>query len=569
MIGISRSSTIQATPVLTLLLAAAACGGCGNWWWTSFLDPSQVSGDFRRPMISEIQRSLSFEDTPPGIPGAEEPTAEDLVAIAQEYRLEPNDVVGIRIPQFVEYEPVSDLTLTVNEVGDVQVPQLGWIHIEGMTAREVEAEVRDQMVQRRLFKEGNTPPIQVVFPRQRQQFFNIFGGVTAADTYRILETDFRLLDALSLAGGLPEQVEWIYVYRSQSRPTRTKKPVSMPSSAPEQRVAPQAVPEAPPVAPVTISDMGTPGPKRTLVQASPTAPATTSAPDGERELIDVIAPTTTRGQSAPSTAVARPASEPQPTPSMPKFIYLNGQWVEVGQKPSASQAALPAQAPKAIEKVEKAVVASPSSAAQPAPVPAAPSVTQPATTEPVTWESVAGETRQRIIRISAAALRRGDARYNIVIRHRDVIRVDPGPLGEFFLLGQVQRPGVYSLTGRDITLKQAVAAGGGLALLAWPSRCEITRRLDQDREQIIPVNLEQIFAGNQPDVFLRPNDIVNVGTNIVAPFLATIRTSFRMSYGFGFVYDRNFGDIDSFNPQINPNDRRRSELQQRFPGLFP
>jgi len=550
--------TVRAIRVSLLFVTAGTIAGCGNWWWTSFLDPTQVSGDFKRPMISEIQRSLTFEDTPPGIPGAEEPTPEDAVAIVEEYRLEPNDVVGIRIPQFLEYEPVTDLTLTVNEVGDVQIPQLGWVHVEGMTAREVDAEIRDLCVQKGIFREESIPPIQVVFPRQRQQFFNIFGGVTAADTYRILESDFRLLDALSLAGGLGEQVEWIYVYRAQPRPKRTQKPVSMPAppAAGQPGQPPVAPLEPPPVAPATISDLGGGGSPRMLARASPAAPKPTSAPESERELIDVIAPASapSRDASAPATSAA--ASEA--LPPMPKFIYLNGEWVEVGQKPRAASQTAPAPA---------------EAAAKPPPVASVPTTTatQTATSEPVTWESVAGETHQRIIRIPAAALRRGDARYNIVIRHRDVIRVDPGPLGEFFLLGQVQRPGVYSLTGREITLKQAIAASGGLALLAWPSRCEITRRLDQDREQIIPVNLEQIFAGNQPDVFLRPNDIVNVGTNIVAPFLATVRTSFRMSYGFGFVYDRNFGDIDAYGPKENPETvhlSRRAARRAQL-GLLP
>jgi len=558
MVGTRGWLTVRAMRASLLFATVGAIAGCGNWWWTSFLDPTQVSGDFKRPMISEIQRSLTFEDTPPGIPGAEEPTPEDAVAIVEEYRLEPNDVVGIRIPQFLEYEPVTDLTLTVNEVGDVQIPQLGWVHVEGMTAREVDAEIRDLCVQKGIFREESIPPIQVVFPRQRQQFFNIFGGVTAADTYRILESDFRLLDALSLAGGLGEQVEWIYVYRAQPRPKRTQKPVSMPaapvSGQPGQ--SPVTPLEPPPVAPVTISDLGGGGSRRMLAQASPAAPMPASAPESERELIDVIAPASTprRGASAPATSVAAPEAPPP----MPKFIYLNGQWVEVDQKPQAASQTAPAPG---------------EDAAKPSPVASVPTTaaTQAATSEPVTWESVAGETHQRIIRIPAAALRRGDARYNIVIRHRDVIRVDPGPLGEFFLLGQVQRPGVYSLTGREITLKQAIAASGGLALLAWPSRCEITRRLDQDREQIIPVNLEQIFAGNQPDVFLRPNDIVNVGTNIVAPFLATVRTSFRMSYGFGFVYDRNFGDIDAYGPKENPDTVHASRRAARRAqlGLLP
>ena len=67
---------------------------------------------------------------------------------------------------------------------------------------------------------------------------------------------------------------------------------------------------------------------------------------------------------------------------------------------------------------------------------------------------------------------------------------------------------------------------------------------------------------------LKAEDLINVGTHPIAPLLATIRNSFRLTYGFGFVYDRNFGDIDSFIPQDNPRDRRRQLLQQRFPGLF-
>jgi polysaccharide export outer membrane protein len=558
MIGMRRLSAGPAQAV-GLLIAAVASGGCNgsNWLWTSFLDPTQVSGDFKRTPISEIQRSLSFEDTPPGIPGAEEPTAEDLVATAEERLIEPDDVLYIEIPQFVEYEPVTRLQLTVSEVGDIQIPQLGWIHVEGMSAKDVEAEIRDLCVQKGIFKEGGVPPITITFLRPRQRYFNIFGGVAAADTYRILETDFRLLDALSLAGGLPEQVDWVYVYRAQPRPKRTKKAVAMPAgSMPSERaLPPERGPEAPPVAPVSISDMGNPGSGRALVQASP-APKPTTSPESERELIDVIAPATKPAESAPAPAAGRSPSAPEAAPRMPKFIYLNGQWVEEGQKPVASQAA-PVPAPA-------------KAAAKPATA-TAPATTQPGTSEPVTWESVAAENRPRIIRVPADALRRGDGRYNIVIRHRDVVRVDPGPLGEFFLLGQVARPGVYSLTGREVTLKQAIAAAGGLGILAWPSRCEITRRLDQDREQIIPVNLEQIFAGNQPDVYIRTYDIVNVGTNIVAPFLATIRTSFRMSYGFGFVYDRNFGDIDAYEPKSNPHnvDLARRAARRSQLGLLP
>jgi hypothetical protein len=39
---------------------------------------------------------------------------------------------------------------------------------------------------------------------------------------------------------------------------------------------------------------------------------------------------------------------------------------------------------------------------------------------------------------------------------------------------------------------------------------------------------------------LKPDDQVLVGTNALAPFLAAFRSGFRLTYGFGFIYDRNY-----------------------------
>jgi hypothetical protein len=66
------------------------------------------------------------------------------------------------------------------------------------------------------------------------------------------------------------------------------------------------------------------------------------------------------------------------------------------------------------------------------------------------------------------------------------------------------------------------------------------------------VNLAAIFAGLEDDFILRDEDVLNVGTHIVAPFLFVIRNSFRFTYGFGFVYDRNFADKDAYSNRINP-----------------
>jgi polysaccharide export outer membrane protein len=183
---------------------------------------------------------------------------------------------------------------------------------------------------------------------------------------------------------------------------------------------------------------------------------------------------------------------------------------------------------------------------------------------PFEWEDVPElEFEQRVIRIDAEALQNGDPRQNIVIRERDYIRV-PIDNRAYYLMGEVQRPGVYGFAGREISVKQALAAAGGFGPMAWPRRCEIIRRdPGSDRELTIPINLDAVFAGLEDDFYLRDGDILNVGTHFVAPFLFVIRNSFRFTYGFGFVYDRNFADKDAFGGRLNPEIRKAQERASR------
>ena len=155
--------------------------------------------------------------------------------------------------------------------------------------------------------------------------------------------------------------------------------------------------------------------------------------------------------------------------------------------------------------------------------------------------------RQDVIRVSLKALRRGDASQNIVIRSGDDIHVPLNAAGVYYVMGQVSRPGPYSLTGDKQTLKQVISVAGPLSPLAWPSRCEIIRRIGENEEVTYAVNLETLFAGTAPNVFIKPNDIINVGSHPVARWIAVVRQSFRATYGFGFVYDRNFADKDYGN----------------------
>jgi hypothetical protein len=157
------------------------------------------------------------------------------------------------------------------------------------------------------------------------------------------------------------------------------------------------------------------------------------------------------------------------------------------------------------------------------------------------WEDVQGAgVQSRVIKIPKDKLYGGDPRYNIIIKPGDTITVQLDVIGEFYVLGNVTNQGVINLTGRPMTLKMAIAAAGGLGQLAWPKKCEVIRRIGEKKEEIVMIDLEKIANGTQPDFFIKPNDVINVGTHGLSRWLYNLRNAFRATYGFGFVYDRNF-----------------------------
>ncbi|MCF7974537.1 MAG: polysaccharide biosynthesis/export family protein [Phycisphaerae bacterium] len=152
-----------------------------------------------------------------------------------------------------------------------------------------------------------------------------------------------------------------------------------------------------------------------------------------------------------------------------------------------------------------------------------------------------GGPRTRLIKIPADRVVAGDRQYNIVIRPGDTIYVPVDVAGVFYITGQVNGTGPVRLAG-PTTLKQAITMAGGLGALAYPQKCEVVRRIGENREEVVMVDLEKIGKGEQPDFFVKPQDLINVGTHFTSRWRAVMRNAFRAAYGFGFVYDRNFGD---------------------------
>ncbi len=160
---------------------------------------------------------------------------------------------------------------------------------------------------------------------------------------------------------------------------------------------------------------------------------------------------------------------------------------------------------------------------------------------------------ERVIEIPYERLKAGDSGYNLVVRPKDRIHVVGPQPGVVYISGEVARPGVYTLPtdGTRLTLSRLVAAAGDLGSIAIPERVDLTRMVGPNREATLRLDLAAIRRRTEPDVYIKPNDHVIIGTSWLATPLAVIRNGFRATYGFGFLLDRNFGNDVFGAPPVN------------------
>ena len=622
----------KATKIVLLSSVLLICiVGCGN----KFFDPTQV-GRFRpTPAVNVILDSLGVaEEAPVAWEKAEDPRPSDIVAVTTDYTLRSGDVVTVSIFELFMDGATVVSSYVVTETGKISIPDVGVVQAAGLTERQLEEEIK-QILSPSILKD---PSVTVTLVSSQQRTFSILGdGVQAPSRYVIPRYNFRLADAIAMAGGV-RQFNVSYIYVSRSLENQESVQLAEPT---ERTFTKPRIPELRTIGPETRG----PGVEPAGVQPEITEPD--RQPQLEREMLEMISPMAqrqwpasrkvvitptelarTRGRSRPTLAeqyrlltsgrrnfvdtgnVWRSAAEAAgqdatqgqtETPDLPEvpvkpadpeaevaedveWIFKDGKWVPV--QVGAPEATEPTDSTIGrVEPVESTVgrVEPPEPTVETvkedeaggriewifqdgkwvpvqvgAPTPTKPVIKfkpdVPVTPleEKVTTELEWDEAVQtRLIRIPADRLLAGDPRYNIVIKAGDTIHVPVDIIGEFWIMGNVNRVGPINITGRPITLKMAIAAAGGLGPLAWPKTCEVIRRIGRDKEEIVMVDLDKIASGELPDFFIKPNDMVNVGTHYSARWRAILRNAFRATYGFGFVYDRNFAYKDYYGRTYN------------------
>ncbi|MHC4640603.1 MAG: polysaccharide biosynthesis/export family protein [Planctomycetota bacterium] len=503
---------------------------CGN----KFLDPTDIGRYRPIPAVNVILDSLSVaEEAPSAWANAEDPKPIDAMVFETDYAFGPGDIVRITIFELLQEGALFANDYIVTETGKLDIPEVGEIETAGFTESQLKEEIK-QILSPSILKD---PSVTVTLMNSQQRMFSILGdGIPGSGRYIIPRSGFKLADALAVAGGISQfNISYIYVSRSFTGKEPIAEPTNQSIIEPGEPGQTKHFFEFEQQMPKTIT------PSANLQETTQKQELLMTAAEmiTDKELTDVASP---EGSRAIANRIQRDAYAKEETPDSLnrlagretpinededevgriEWTFRDGVWVPVQTgRPSPTKPVIKVEPEKPHGTLEEKIPTD------------------------FGWDQIGtAGVQTRVIKIPADRLYAGDPRYNIVIRAGDTIYVPVDIIGEFSITGNVNGQGYINITGRPMTLKMAIAAAGGLGPLAWPKRCEVIRRIGKKKEVIVMVDLDKIASGEQPDFFIKPNDLIRVGTHPTARWRAVLRNAFRATYGFGFIYDRNFADRD-------------------------
>ena len=144
--------------------------------------------------------------------------------LQKDYRIGPEDLLELTV---FEDEKLNK-TVRVSTQGNITLPLLGILRVKGLTGTELEKEIRDLLAE----KYFRDPHVSIFIKEYRNQRISLMGAVSKAGVY-----DFSgqktVLDLLSMAGGLREDVgALLFILRPQN-PEQPRKERDFDDSKPQ------------------------------------------------------------------------------------------------------------------------------------------------------------------------------------------------------------------------------------------------------------------------------------------------------------------------------------------------
>ena len=556
--AVARRNAVRGACAALVFLAS----GCD---YDSWMDPSRTGYFEHTPTSIPILRKIDVIEVEQDAFATEigAPVAADLIPGNSEYIFASGDGIEVQINDLFQVDKAEQFRRTVDQSGKILLPIVGSIEVAGKSQSELVGAIEAKL--KPIIRD---PRVDVTIVEGRAFTFTVDGQVRNSGVYALQRPDFDIEQAVALAGGANEGARRIRIVRTLITSADDAAAVdaqpaqgSTPSAGPAPSVP--AAGTVPATGPATV-----PG----------TAPGESSAPSVD-DLLKQIQPPAATAPAEPSAPAPAPAPASAPPAASPGALRSPAVVVDVDQleAPKVAETAVvqtvqdvqtpptsvPATESRYVFDTQKQewvyVSAGSTGPASPDVGLATPNSPDGAITGPAAFASEArplkkgkdfrlpNGKRTRVILVDWAKLQQGDLTQNVLVRPGDKIHVE-SDIGVVYIDGEIARPGVYNLPPiGELTLSRLVSAAGGLGQIAIPQRVDLIRKIAPDREAAIRVNLAAIRNKAEPDIVMRADDHIIIGTNFFATPLAVIRNGFRMTYGFGFLLDRNFGN-DVFGP---------------------
>lgn len=524
------------------------CAGCNSNAWMG--DPTAAGYYKPTPTTIPILDRIDIIEEQVELPQITKVTPADLTPSDLEYRIAAGDMLDVEIYGLYAQSQRHPVQRRVDQGGYFRVPEVGDVLVAGLTPQGAQEVITNTLAK----KVMTHPSVQVSILDQTGFTYTVYGGLARWGVFKLSDPDLRLIDVLALAGGVPQSIKKIYVIRQlpvsdtmlpswdreEDAATAVKRPANQNNSSnTSEQPTTGTVPNIDDL--INQLDGSVPKNEEHTPEHTTNDSVTTEPNQHINDLINQldIGDETSPSQDGPKVSPGVIQTASQPLVDIDDLVparHGSHQPVDVDELTNAVR--------ENTATSDAAYIYVPESDSWIAVSTDPKKRTAKNTSSNDSTNDPAPTVLERIIEIPWTKLREGDSSYNIVVRPDDRIYVEAPELGHLYIRGEIARPGVYTYpnTGERMTLSEFIISSGDLGPIAVPERVSLTRRIGENTQATISLNYAAILQQTEPDIFLKPNDTISIGTSWGATPMAIIRNGFRATYGFGFLLDRNFGN---------------------------
>jgi len=280
------AKTLMSTAIAASVLLSIGCE------MDTYMDPSSVARRIERTpaRLPILDRLAVIEPEAANDVVLSEVQPNDLEPTRAEYALTLGDVVSISIFELIYPQQYSTFEERIDETGAIRLPVVDRVMASGLTGSQLEEKIADALAEKQILFDAL---VSIDVLGSQKNTYTVLGqpgqGSTRFGVYNIPRPDFRVLEAIALAGGIDGRTKNLLIIR-----TTQLKDTSPDASTSE-----------------IGDDTGAVNPLDLLNDA-----------------VDSPAPI----QGAAATAIQDAVSPSE----RPDWIYVDGQWVRAPNSPSTS-----------------------------------------------------------------------------------------------------------------------------------------------------------------------------------------------------------------------------------------